>query len=153
VAFSPDGVHAVSGAGDGLRVWDIRSGKELRRFKGYTGLVWGVAISPDGRHVVSGCSDHTVRLWDLTGDESAAQVFFKWHTDEVPSVAFAPDGRTLASAGGDGRIILWDVVAGDKLHEWQLPGPIRGITFARDGRHLATANGNSTVYILRLAKP
>jgi WD40 repeat protein len=152
VAFSPDGVHALSGGMDGhLRLWEIRSGKELRCLKGHTVGVRGVAISPDGRYAVSGGCDQTVRLWDLTGDESAARVFFKWHTSEVLSVAFAPDGRMMASGGDDGRIILWDVAADDKLREWQLPGPVHGVTFARDGRHLATANGNGTVYVLRLA--
>jgi WD40 repeat protein len=114
-----------------------------------------VAFSPDGRYAVSGSSDRTVRLWDLAADQSAGRVFFKWHTDRVLSVAFGPDGKTLASAGADRRIILWDVAAGDKLREWQLPGPVHGVTFTADGRHLATANGNGngTVYILRLAKP
>jgi WD40 repeat protein len=116
---------------------------------------WGLncaAFSSDGRQIVAGSGDATVQLWELGDDRGKGRVFYKWHTDQVWSVAFAPEGRTIASAGNDGRVILWDVAAGDKLREWQLPGPVRGVAFAADGRHLATANGNGTVYILRLAK-
>jgi WD40 repeat protein len=72
---------------------------------------------------------------------------------QVNSLCFSPDGKTLASAGSDGRIIIWDVAAGDRIREWQLPGPVQGVIFAPDGRHLASANGNGSVYILRLTKP
>jgi WD40 repeat protein/serine/threonine protein kinase len=155
MALLPDGRRALCISNSGaVCLWDLDTGKELRGFKGHPGGITALAIAPDGRSAVSTCGyDAPLRLWDLTGDDSAARLFLKWHTAEVLAVAFAPDGRTLASAGGDGRVILWDPAAGDKLREWQLPGPVWGVTFARDGRHLASANGNGTVYILRLAKP
>jgi WD40 repeat protein len=155
VALLPDGRRALSISNSGaVCLWDLDRGKELRGFKGHPGGITAVAIAPDGRSAVATCGhDAPLRLWDLTGDDSAARLFLKWHTAAALAVAFAPDGRTLASAGGDGRVILWDPAAGDKLREWQLPGPVWGVAFARDGRHLATANGNGTVYVLRLAKP
>src|SRR5262249_31752673 len=106
-----------------------------------------------GRLVASAGPEQYVWLWDLSTTKTQGRSFLKWHTGRLTSVAFAPDGKSLASAGGDGRIILWDVAAGDKLREWQLPGPVYSVAFAPAGRHLATANGNGTVYILRLTKP
>jgi WD40 repeat protein len=156
VAFAPDGRRALSGCWDGEgRLWDIGSGKLLYRFRReQMGGIYSVAFAPDGRHAVAGTvGGGIVELYDLDADQPQARFFFKRHTDKVKSVAFGPDGTRLASAGDDGRIILWDAAAGDKLREWQLPGPVHGIAFARDGRHLAAANGNGTVYLLRLAKP
>src|SRR4051794_33073157 len=63
VACFPDGHRIVSGSHDRtLRVWDLRMGKEVRRFEGHLGPVWAVAVSADGRRVASGSSDHTARV-------------------------------------------------------------------------------------------
>ena len=51
----------------------------------------------------------------------------------------------------DSFLILWDPATGNRLKEWQLPGPIGKVLFSPDGKHLATGNGNGTIYILRLA--
>ena len=37
----------------------------LRRFKGHTETIWGVAFSADDRHAISGSGDGTLRLWRL----------------------------------------------------------------------------------------
>jgi WD40 repeat protein len=49
-----------------MQLWDVDSGKELRRFKGHTETIWGVAFSADDRHAISGSGDGTLRLWRLS---------------------------------------------------------------------------------------
>jgi WD40 repeat protein len=78
VAFSPDGRRALSAGGGGgravgvpaidhcvIQLWDLKSGEELRRFKGHQKFVLAVTFSPDGRYALSGSSDQTLRLWRL----------------------------------------------------------------------------------------
>src|SRR5262249_36115641 len=49
VALSRDGRRAVScGADGGLRLWSLRTGKEVRRFEGLGDSV-GLALAPDGQ--------------------------------------------------------------------------------------------------------
>jgi WD40 repeat protein len=74
VAVTPDGKYVVSGSGGKLvnkdwvttdttvRVWDVATAKEVRRFTGHKGIVRSVAVTPDGKYVVSGNSDKTVRI-------------------------------------------------------------------------------------------
>jgi len=60
----------VTGSFDGTaRVWDPRDpGRELARFDGHTGAVWGVAALEwpglDHPVVVTGSADGTARVWD-----------------------------------------------------------------------------------------
>ena len=66
MAFSPDGSRALSGSMDStVRLWDVETGRELRRLQGHDGLVTALAFSPDGRRALSGSMDNSVRLWGL----------------------------------------------------------------------------------------
>jgi WD40 repeat protein len=66
----------------------------------HTGQALAVAVSADGRTAVSGAGamDHTVRVWDLTGDrEQASWIADGW----VRAVAF---NNGVAVAGVSGRV-------------------------------------------------
>src|SRR5437899_415849 len=67
LAVSPDGAHVLGGAqADGkLRLFDARTGKELRRLPGHAGWVTGVAFSADGGRAVTCGEDAEVKLWDV----------------------------------------------------------------------------------------
>src|SRR4029078_69389 len=62
LAFAPDGATIATGGVDRtVRIWDTRTGAELRQLTGHTGEVHAVAFSPDGAIIASGSSDHTGR--------------------------------------------------------------------------------------------
>src|SRR5262249_61774266 len=64
VAFSPDGRRLVTGGeGNTVKIWDVKTGRELKILRGHTGEIYAVAISPDGRWVASGGEDSTVEGW------------------------------------------------------------------------------------------
>ncbi|MDE2827370.1 MAG: hypothetical protein OXL40_08695 [Bacteroidota bacterium] len=66
VVFSPDGTQLVSGSyDDTIRLWDVATGQEVRRFEGHRDWVNSVVFSPDGAQLASGSDDDTIRLWDV----------------------------------------------------------------------------------------
>jgi WD40 repeat protein len=108
VALSPDGRRAISGGDDGtLRLWDLTSGKEVRRFEGHREAVSAVAFSADGRLAASGGRDRTVRVWEVDGGRERARL--EGHLGKVLCVTFSPRGDWLLSGGDDTTLRLWDV--------------------------------------------
>jgi WD40 repeat protein len=108
VAFSPDGQRILSCGGEKdktLCLWEVESGKLLRRFHGHGRGVCQVAFSPDGYQGLSGSADGSVRLWDVEPGEQLAVLWGHQHV--VTAVAFSPDGQRALSGSVDGTMRLW----------------------------------------------
>jgi WD40 repeat protein len=165
VAFSPDGrlAYSTSGGypGEGLqdgrdcaiRVWDVETGREVRKLQGHRGLPGNLAVSPDGRRVLSGGHDMTVILWDaVTGAEIRR---FRGHTGDVGCVAFLPDGLRAVSISIDRTIRLWDVENGQEIHcmrEQSVADGVDGwptwLAVSPDGRRLLSSSTSRRVLLL-----
>jgi WD40 repeat protein/serine/threonine protein kinase len=143
-AISPDGERIASCSQDGyIKIWDARTGQELRSFLAHKEHVRSVAFSPDGECLASGSWDGTVKVWNARTDQEL--LVLKGHAG-VDSVTFSPDGRRLASAGNDGKkkgaIKMWDRATGQELVSiTDQPGGVICVVFSPDGRRLASAGG------------
>ncbi|MCI0378161.1 MAG: trypsin-like peptidase domain-containing protein, partial [Gemmataceae bacterium] len=69
VAFSPDGKMLASASNyredEGIRLWDIATGKQLLRFEMNKIGVSQIAFSPHGKTLAAGGDDNQVILWDV----------------------------------------------------------------------------------------
>ena len=86
VAFTPDSHHILTAADDSnVRLWNVETGREVRRYVGHTGWVSALAVSPDGKQLVTGSiwyphhhkgkgRDEDIQLRICGGLESAEQV-------------------------------------------------------------------------------
>jgi WD40 repeat protein len=111
VSFSPDGRLALTGSADRtMRLWDVASGKELRRFTGHANAVVRVGFTPDGRHALSAASryqtpDGPARVWDLdTGKERGA--LDDDSEEAIGCAAFTPDGGAVLLGQASGPLRL-----------------------------------------------
>ena len=95
VAYSPDGKTALSGSLDStVRLWDLATGREIRKLEGHSFWVTSVTFSPDGKTALSGSDDGTMRLWKLqSGEELAALIASR----DGEYMTFTPSGFFAAS--------------------------------------------------------
>src|SRR5205814_2094127 len=114
LAFSPDGkLLASSGYADTIRLWDVATGKEVRRLERLQKEIWNrdgycVGFSPDGRMIASAEADG-IFLWEVSTGELRRPL--KGHQGFVYHVAFSAGGKVLLSSGTDTTALAWNTFA------------------------------------------
>src|SRR5262249_53373761 len=103
--FSPDGRQVLSSSRDQtVRLWEVETGRLVRRFDRHKAEVKCAVLSPDARLVLSGGADRALRLWEAESGREVRRL--NGHKDLVTSVAFAPDGRRALSTSRDRTLRL-----------------------------------------------
>jgi WD40 repeat protein len=145
LAFAPGSkLLATSGENGTIALWDLRTGKEVRRLgTPAEGAKATARFSPDGK-VLAAWSDKTpLALFDVsTGKERLPAPWQRHHRQS----AFSPDGRTIASWGSDGALRVWDHASNEVKRHIVVPRiklPDRfvervGVAFSPDGKTLAS---------------
>ena len=96
MAVAPDGTSITTGDFDGyVKIWDPRSGTEIKSIKAYEKKVFSIDYSPDGRLLATAGIDENdnanLIIFDLA--DKYKQVSKKQDTGIVK---FSPDGKVLA---------------------------------------------------------
>jgi WD40 repeat protein len=153
--FTPDGNTLVtcSGwpAGDGtIRVYDVKSAKELRGVTGLKGDVNELAMSPDGKFVYAafGGSDGVVRGYDVATAKEVMKFEGQDKRSNVSCILVAPGGKLAASGGSDKRLLLWETATGKLVREFKgHTDLVRCLAFTPDGKKLCSGSWDGTVKV------
>jgi WD40 repeat protein len=128
------------GPGQTVQLWDVASGKELRRVRvempGYL-MVGAAALSPDGKVLaVTSSGGATLYLWDAQTGKPLRQLAGRRGLGN--HLVFSPDGKRLAAGGAQGAVQMWEVATGKRLGTGEGPPcNLQGVAFVPDGRVLA----------------
>jgi WD40 repeat protein len=138
----------LASADRSLRLVEIASGRELRRFVGHATSVWSVAVSPDGRRALSGGLDGSVRVWDIATGQELRRL--DGHDGLVSAAAFLPDGAHAVTAGFDHAVIVWDLESGREIGRTdRLASAVYSLAIDASGRQ-ALAGGDPAVWLIDL---
>jgi WD40 repeat protein len=150
VAFSPDGKLLASGGEESfIRVWDVATGKELRRLGDPQQLAvsaaWSLAFSPDGALLSLAGAENEIILFDPATGGLRGRL--RGHTHIIWATAFSPDGRHLASASADRTVRIWDRARGMELR--RLPGQVDPwcLEYSPCGRFLAVGDSRGVIVL------
>ncbi len=147
VHFSQDGRLLVSSSADqSIKVWELKTWKELLTLKGHKGEVNSAVFSRDNKYVFSGSNDQTIRQWSIRSKKTVRVL--KGHAGAVNALAVSPDNRYLISGSDDNSVILWKVKSGKIIAK--LKGhnkPVKTVRFSQNGRY-AVSGGKDNVAIL-----
>jgi WD40 repeat protein len=66
IDISKNNQYLLSGSNDKTaRIWDLKSGKELRKLPVDCWKVLAVAFSDDSKYAVTGCNDGSIKVWEV----------------------------------------------------------------------------------------
>ncbi len=178
VAFSDDGRYLITahnknfpdlndenavGSGEnGLHIWDLASGKELRHMTaGRDCFYLALALTPDGNTAITSTAGGRISAGDGKGrlagthtDYSEGGPIYVWdlpsgreiltldgHIAAAYALAVSRDSRLLASAGADATAHVWELVSGQLLFALATTKPFYylGVALSPDGRLLAAS--------------
>ena len=158
VAFSPDGRMLVTGADYGtsiqsiatsLKLWDVKSGRDLGRFAQSANGVAMAAFSPDGKSVLvvhDRQVDDNLRVLDL----ASGRLLLSFTHAGIPEyAAFSRDGRLIASGGSSsgtdllkGLCVVWEANTGRELIAFRGHNDrVNTLAFTPDSRRMLSGSG------------
>ncbi len=147
LAVDPNGGYILVAGERTLYVFDLATGKPVRKHGPFPNPVASLGVSPNGKWYAAGGDDGTVRVW-LLGDDTARHVL-KGHEGPVRSVAVKDGGRWVLTAGSDRTVRLWDTTQ-DQMQDGSVfrkhQSPVVTAAFLSNGTQ--TISGDRDVNVL-----
>ena len=128
MAFLSDKRLLVSTREEGTRIFDVDSGKEIRRFNAKA-AVRQIAISPDKKLLLTS-SGKSILVWDIDGENILKNLVQMTNPDKkvldvntgvLNEFHFLPDGRHIAGITNTRRCYLWNVATGNVVARYDMP--------------------------------
>jgi WD40 repeat protein len=142
-AFSPDSKYALTTTSEvhTAALWEVASGKEIRRLKLAPQAIYQLAFLPDGQHVVAVGDDHIVRTWDINTGQLVRESYWKDGLG-ADSVVLSADGKRALLIGTD-TLAFWDLENNEEVRTLANRfarvhgvGEVKCVSFSPDGRQV-----------------
>ncbi len=136
IVFAADGRRAITGTGYHSRMilWDIATGKEIRRFRFPGQQILDLAPGPDvSTFLASNVSE--LYLWDIEAGKILNT--YKGQPPVPLAIDLSHDDKYIVSGAYNGTLVLWDYSTGEQLYRQKFSNGVDDAVFSPD---------DSTVY-------
>ena len=90
-------------------MWDLRSGKDVKRIHAHQNEVLSMDFNKYENFVATSSADNMVKVWDLRATSDSPIMILQGHQLAVRRVKFSPyHANVLASASYDMSVQIWD---------------------------------------------
>ncbi len=157
VSVSSEGRYVAVATGDvtgtvgQARIWDSRTGKELKQLKiSHNGGVFSPSRSiPREPKWVTASADDSAQVWDIQSGKTNGEPLR--HTADVVHASFSQDARYVITASLDQTVVIWDTASGESLATIRLESYATDAQFGADARYLVTASNDGRARVWHLA--
>lgn len=167
VAFTPDGRHLLSTAGQighgraegDLRLWQVSDGKEVARFPrlrseaadSFWDLAFPTRPTPGQPKWIAARTMDEIVVWDQEARRELRALVLPGPINHLATLAGNATGELLAAGHWDGQLVLWEPGTGRLLDRAAAHlGRVTSAAFLPDGQHLLTAGQDTTVRLWRI---
>ena len=138
-----DDKYVLTGGWEIVRLFEMRNGQELNRFKILEEVVYSVGISSDNQFVLIG-SEKGARLWD-TKNLNGIRWFLNLE-EMVFSVCISHDGRFALIGSSDNIIRLIDMAKGNEVRQYLgHTGWIVSVCFSPCGKYILSGSNDNSI--------
>src|SRR5262249_8303251 len=127
-------------------LYDLQSGKTMRKFWGHTDWINSMSISSNGRRVVTASHDNTVKVWNVDNDSPIASLPLTYKMKG--KVGFIRDENSLALLA-DFDVTLYQLERGGpkNFFRTRIASPPGSVVLKPDSRRIFVAAGHDVTAV------
>ncbi len=130
-----------------LRIWDLETGKQLKKIGPFETETDTCAIDAINNRIILGCDDGVVRIFDIKNNKLMTEI--QGHHSAIKKVAVSPANGDILSAAYDQQILIWDHSSFEQKQKLKShPGLWeRSFNWSVDGKKVIAGTFDGTVLV------
>lgn len=145
VVCHPNGVHVLSSSRDQcVRLWDIKSGKLVRRFSApFCNDMWGIRFLKEGKEFLAASGSGKIYRFDV----ASGKVLMTYkQSGTAYRIAVHPDGKRFVGTDSKNNATLWEIDTGNAIRNFVgHTDDIYTAVIVNDGKTLITGSDDTTI--------